>query len=45
MQTRNYMYREIKKYPICKSSFQKKKTKNKFNQELNRDGRNRRVLV
>lgn len=26
----NYMYRKIKKYPICKSSF--KKTKNKFEQ-------------
>lgn len=28
----NYMYTEIKKYPICKSSFKKKKNKNKFNQ-------------
>lgn len=27
----NSMYREIKKYPVCKSSL-KKKTKNKFNQ-------------
>lgn len=30
----NYLYRKIRKYPICKSSSKKKKkeTKNKFNQ-------------